>query len=117
MNVSASSLRAGTRALTPLHESPAMHVDSGTDDRPINSCLINQDIPLRSQKCPIHYTVRFVNLEHSSSAREVENHVIRGQSSRQNDLTPVENEIGCRRRDVDNKHVTGAANQRDVCLR
>ena len=43
------------RALNPGRLSPAMHVDSGTDHRPDHRWIINQDIPLWSQNCPIHY--------------------------------------------------------------
>ena len=85
-----------------------MDVDSGTDDRSKHGWIINLDIPLWSQKCPVHYTWLFENLEASSGTGKVESHAIRGQSSRQNDLTIVENEIGRRRRDVDNKEVSTA---------
>jgi hypothetical protein len=45
-----------------------------------------------------HYSVVFENVEHPPGTREVENHAISGQSSRQNDLTREENETGCRSR-------------------
>ena len=46
---------ADLRALNAGRLSPAMHVDGGTDDRPDHRWIINHDIPLWGQNCPIHY--------------------------------------------------------------
>ena len=107
--------------MNPDYPGRAVDVDTGTDDRsghPRADCnIINRDVPLWCQKRPIQPRCLFVNLDGSSGTRKVENHVVRGQSSRQNHFDPVENEQGGWRRDVDKKGVSGAAYQRQVCLR